>query len=158
MNSSDYGQVVSAKDTALLQDEMLPQNGTNSEVDELSIGAALNPLWFYHKEGTINGVPVADEDRDLPILSDAQLMSAFELNRTSKSVVLWLSPHEKEYNELYNRILAMQDKGAAVVTEETKQYDQTKSMFMVWVKYTELKYKLHPRYNYLKEGSHDKTK
>lgn len=158
MNSSDYGHVVSAKDTALLQDEMLPQNGTNNEVDELSIGAALNPLWFYHKEGTITGIPVADEDKDLPIVSDAQLMSAFELQRTTRSVLLWLGPNEKEANECYNKILEMQDKGSAIINEETKQYDPSKGMFIVWVKYTKLKYKLHPRYNYLREGSHDKTK
>lgn len=156
MDAPDYGHVVSADDASLLQDSMLPKDNQTPEVDELSVGAALNALWFYHKEGTINGVPVADEDRDLPILSDAQLMSAFELKRASKSVLLWMAPYEKESNEQYNALLKMQDSGAAVITEETKQYDHTKNMFMVWVKYTVLKYKLHPRYNYLREGSHDK--
>lgn len=155
MNSADYGKVISASDANLLQDAMLPTANVNEETDELSVGAALNALWFYHKEGTINGVPVAEEDRDLPITSDAQLMSAFELDKKTRSVLLWLGPHEKESNECYNKILELQDKGAAVINEETKQYDPAKCLFIVWVKYTQFKYKLHPRYNYLREGSHE---
>jgi hypothetical protein len=108
-------------------------------------------LWYYHNEGTIRGIPVADDAVGLPIDRDDMLDVAFILRRTPGFKLMWMSPDDEESMKTYNKLLAEQAAGRLVITEESKQYDMSKSKFMVWLRYEELLYELNPRFAYLRE-------
>lgn len=149
MASNDYGRTVSVDD-ALLSDMPVQDQQEEHQVDPFA-----NPLWWYQNTGTINGVPVDPKDLNLPINKQDLLQAAFELNRRPRSAIFWMSPEDKESIEQYDKLLDDQFNNKIIIVEETKQYDPNKSKFMVWVRYDELCYMLHPRFEYLREEIHD---
>ena len=147
-NISDYGDTVSAVDAVAFTDDLLPRG---PEETEREISPRGNALWKYRKEGTINGIPVAPGDRDLPITRESYLHTAFELKTVPRSSVFWLSPEETESIDKYDELLARAGNHEIMIVDETKQYDAAKGKFMVWIRYNEVLYALHPRFDSLRE-------
>ena len=50
----------------------------------------------------------------------------------------------------YDAILDRAYKGEIILVDEIKQFDAANSCFLVFVRYDEVMYKLHPRFNYLR--------
>lgn len=105
----------------------------------------------YMNKGTINGVPVAEADRCAKVDSEALLDQAFILDRKPRSSIFRLSPDRPEELAAYDELLALVYGGKAIIVDETKQFDTANGCFLVWVRYDELCYMLHPRYGYLKD-------
>ena len=149
MKQAEYGQVYSAKDTELLQDSQLPKASQEGAPQDIS--SVGNALWSYKTEGKINGVPVKSSDAGLPIDREDLLQAAFQLESIPRSMLLWLSPDDEEaiakYDELLNRVY----NGSVIIVDEMKQYDSAKSKIMVWIRYNEVSYALHQRFQYLRE-------
>lgn len=146
---AEFGTLVSAKDTGVLNDDSLPGASDTSSVNEISqVG---NSLWNYKEEGRINGIPVAPSDLGLMIDREDLLTAAFVMVSTPKSMLLWMTPDDKESQAKYDELLARVSRGEIIVGEETCQYDSAKHAFMVWVKYNEVHYELHKRFEYLRQ-------
>ena len=111
-----------------------------------------NLTWEYHNLGTLNGMPVADADQNLAIDRDDLIDAAFTLKGTPRSKVFWMSPDNEDSIKLYDALLERQARGEIRIMEELKQYDTTKSAFMVWVRYDEVEWQLNPRFAYLREA------
>ena len=109
-----------------------------------------NLTWEYHNLGTLNGMPVADADQNLAIDRDDLIDAAFTLKGTPRSKVFWMSPDNEDSIKLYDALLERQARGEIRIMEELKQYDTTKSAFMVWVRYDEVEWQLNPRFAYLR--------
>lgn len=142
-----YGQLSSIDDAVLIPDDVLqetPETGDDSQNKG-------NALWLYFHEDKINGIPVAEEDRHLKIDKDELLAAAFMLDRRPKSVVLYMSPEDTESSDKYDELLKREYNGEIIIVDELKQFDMQKGRFIVWVRYDEVRYKLHPRFEYLRE-------
>lgn len=143
--SDSFGQMVSAQDALLCEspiaDPLMAQGITSTG----------NLTWEYHNLGTINGIPVAEGDASLAIDRDDLIDAAFTLKGTPRSKVFWMSPENEESIKLYDDLLEQQSNGKIRILEELKQYDTTKSAFMVWVRYDEVEWQLNPRFAYLRE-------
>ena len=146
--NTEYGTLISAEEAELLLDSSLPgaEQDTESEVSPLG-----NALWSYKEEHRINGIKVASGDCGLPIDRDDVLNTAFQLVSVPKSLLLWLSPDDAEAIAKYDALLQQVYDGSVIIQDEIKQYDQTKGKFMVWIRYNEVSYKLHPRFQFLRE-------
>ena len=144
----EYGTVVSTKEAELLQNKDLP--GSEQEV-ESEISSVGNALWYYKNENTINGIKVAPDSQGLPIDREDLLNAAFTLTSVPRSLLLWLSPDDTDSIAKYEDVLRRVADGSVLIQEEIHQYDANKGKFMVWVKYTEVSYRLHPRFQYLRE-------
>ena len=144
----DPGELVSSHDAGLVLDSMLPQDGTqpSHELDPLG-----NALYSYKFEDRINGIVVAEQDRKLPIDREDLLAVAFRLKSTERSWVFWMSPEHEENCDKYAELLNQANEGRVRIVEETKQYDTAKSAFMVWIRYYECEFELHPRFEYLRK-------
>lgn len=144
----DPGELVSSHDAGLVLDSMLPQDGTQQphELDPLG-----NALYSYKFEDRINGIVVAKQDRKLPIDREDLLAVAFRLKSTERSWVFWMSPEHEENCKKYAELLNQANEGRVRIVEETKQYDTAKSAFMVWIRYYECEFELHPRFEYLRK-------
>lgn len=147
--TSRFGQVLSADDATvasmpniLQQDDMLPKAG----IDDTG-----NALWSYRNEHKINGYVVDEPYRDLKIDRDDMLSVAFRPEIKPHSVLFRLCPENKEDNEAYEKLLQGTTDGTIDIVDETCQFDAAKSCYLVWVRYKEVKYVLHPRFNYLLE-------
>ena len=145
MAEIDFGHVISPEEAQLSLD---PTQDSQSDDRVISNG---NLTWEYHNMGRINGVRVADDDIALPIETDELIDGAFELRRTPRSKIFWMSPEDADSIKLYDDLLALQEDCEIQILEEIKQYDAAKSKFMVWLRYDELRYELKPRYAYLRE-------
>jgi hypothetical protein len=148
MSNYDAGHLVSLEEAMLAEEPMSNENYTSGVISDIG-----NALWSYHNEGTIRGIPVADDAVGLPIDRDDSLDVYFQLKRTPCFKLLWMSPDKEddEATKTYNKLLEAQAEGRLVIIEEAKQYDMTKSKFMVWIRYDELVYELNPRFAYLRE-------
>lgn len=145
---TEYGTIVSTKETELLLDSDLPKADSEEDSEISPLG---NALWSYKEEHRINGIQVAPGDCGLPIDRDDVLNTAFQLVSVPKSLLLWLSPDDAEAIAKYDALLQQVYDGAVIIQDEIKQYDQTKGKFMVWIRYNEVSYKLHPRFQFLRE-------
>lgn len=146
MSEIDFGHMVSMEEALLAEEPGQDENSTGGVISDVG-----NALWYYHNEGTIRGIPVADDAIGLPIDRDDMLDVAFILRRTPGFKLMWMSPDDEESMKTYNKLLAEQAAGRLIITEESKQYDMSKSKFMVWLRYEELLYELNPRFAYLRE-------
>lgn len=144
INSDAFGAI-----TALDDAERVAQDQQEDAFDVSS--DAGNVLWSYHNENRLNGVPVADEDRGLKIDDEGMLGSVFVLCRTLRSMMLYLSPDGGEGVDRYNDLLDKINDGRAEIIDEIRQWDQDNSRFVLWVRYNDLEYRLHPRFSYLRE-------
>lgn len=143
------GRLVSAKDAKLITDDDLPK--AEEEEQKGIVFSDGDALWSYRNEGKINGYPVDSGSLNLPIERDDQLLKCFRPRLTPHSVLFWLSPDDPEENEKYNKLLQESYDGKISIVDEQTQYDAGKGKFMVWVRYNEVSYELHPRHSYLKE-------
>lgn len=148
MPSADYGKLVSTADAVVLDEAGLP--GYEAPAKEQTQGEG-NALWSYHGEGRIDGIPVDERDRGLKVDSDEMLHVMFRLDRRPCSLMLYMSPDDEEGRKAYDGLLQRVYDGEVLVVDEIKQYDPAGGRFIVWVRYDELKYVLHPRFNYLRE-------
>jgi len=146
MSDADFGHVVSSQEAMLTDTPNQQQNSTSGVISDIG-----NALWYYHNEGTIRGIPVADDSIGLPIDREDLLDVAFILRRTPRSKIFWMSPEDEESIKLYDKLLNAQAEGRLVIIDELKQYDMNKCKFMVWLRYDELLYELNPRFEYLRE-------
>lgn len=142
-----YGAVTPASD-AYISEQPNYLQGTGDEQQITQLG---NALWEYKHEQRINGIPVCAEHRNLKIDRDDLLNAAFYLDSVPKSEIFWLSPDDADAIERYNDILQRAYNGSIIIQEELKQYDTTKCKYLVWVKYSEVQYKLHKRFMYILE-------
>lgn len=148
MSEDTVGRLVSAKEAFMLTDEDLPGAEQRPEGIVASNGDA---LWDYRNENRINGVIVRESDRDLAVENDEMLAKAFRIHAVPKSLIFWMSPEDEESIKKYDDLLKMVSDGRAIIVNEEKQYDQSKGKFMVWIRYDEICYELHPRFSFLKE-------
>lgn len=146
MSDADFGHVVSSQEAVLTETPNQQENSTSGVISDIG-----NALWYYHNEGTIRGIPVADDSIGLPIDREDLLDVAFILRRTPRSKIFWMSPEDEESIKLYDKLLNAQAEGRLVIIDELKQYDMNKCKFMVWLRYDELLYELNPRFEYLRE-------
>jgi len=146
----DFGHVVSLREALLSEPPTEEQKKQENAITDIG-----NALWSYLNEGRIRGVPVADSDLALPIDRDDLLDVAFQLQRTPKSKIFWMSPEDEESIKLYDKMLSEQADGRIIIVDELKQYDANKCKFMVWVRYDELLFVLNPRFDYLREELHN---
>ena len=140
-----YGKLVSASEAQMVdlpEDEPREQSTLPTDVG--------NMLYEYRASSTICGVPVADEDKDLPILSDDVLVAAFVLDCRPRLLFTRIKPDDTESRKEYDELLEKVHQGKARMVDETKQFDVQSGSFIVWVRYEEMCYKLHPRYEYLR--------
>jgi|BioPla2DNA2_1021312.scaffolds.fasta_scaffold01145_5 hypothetical protein len=142
----DFGELVSAKDIAL--ENVVP--GDNGFVEPYDLASTDNALWNYKIEHRINGILVRESDRGLPVEVD-HLPVAFRLTSTPKCAVMWLIPDVPESADKYNALLMKAYNNEIAIESEERHYDPTKQAFAVFVRYTELMYELHPRFNHLRE-------
>lgn len=141
-----YGNLTSAEDVLLEYTDI----GSPEPVPATTTPGAGNALWMYQHEGLINGIPVERASAGLSIESDEMLYTAFVLDRKPCSVVIELKPKDKEGQAEYDAILDRAYKGEIILVDEIKQFDAANSCFLVFVRYDEVMYKLHPRFNYLR--------
>ena len=146
MNEGDFGHVVSSQEAQLTDTPANSESSTTGVISDIG-----NALWYYHNEGTIRGIPVADNAVGLPIDREDLLDVAFILKRTPRSKIFWMSPEDEESIKLYDKLLSAQAEGRLVIIDELKQYDMNKCKFMVWLRYDELLFELNPRFEYLRE-------
>ena len=146
--------LVAAKDVELLSEDDLPWDDNDQQKHKNNIVVQQGEaLWSYRYENKINGIVVADADRDLAIERDDQLPERFRPHFVPRSKIFWLSPDDTEQNDEYEKLLKDVYDGKAIIRDEQKQYDSAKGKFMVWIRYDEVCYELHPRFSYLKEES-----
>lgn len=140
-----FGQMVSAQDTQLASTPVEEQTQSSGIVN---VG---NLTWEYHNLGKINGIPVAAADMNLAVDRDDLIDAAFTLKGTPRSKIFWMSPDNEDSIKVYDELLERQANGEIRIMEELKQYDTTKSAFLVWVRYDEVEWELNPRFAYLRE-------
>jgi len=145
-SSSEYGRTVALADVELAEFPFKSKENKKNVID----GSA-NLLWMYQNTGTIDGIPIDPSAQNLPIDRQELLEAALYLDRKPKSAIFWMSPDDTESIERYDKLLDDQLHNKIIIVEELKQYDQNKCKFMVWVRYDELSYMLHPRFAYLRE-------
>ena len=145
MINDRYGTLGSVEDAAALS--MDEQEEQQPYIDTVG-----NSLWDYQHEGRINGVPVFEGDRDLKIDRDDMLAAAFTLYRTPRSLLLYLAPGDDDKgNAKYSELLLAAADGSVEIIDELRQWDAGSNRFVLWVRYDELEYRLHPRFAFLRE-------
>jgi hypothetical protein len=149
-----YGQLVSAHEARMFDDSMLPKE--TQEPESKILLKTGNALWSYRNQNRIYNIPVAEQDRDLPIERDEELLAMFELHREACSEMFWMSPDDEESVKRYDNILKRLSDGEIEIIHEDKQYDAAHSRFLVWIRYDKLWFQLHPRFNkQLHEENHE---
>ena len=142
--NSKYGELTGVADAPVRQHLDMPGIVPDSEPGKG------NALYEYLKNGTINGAPVAPEDKGLAVDSDELLQSAFQLVRRPCFKLLRLSPDDKESQHEYNEVLDRVYDGSVYIVDEDRQFDAAHGGFVVWLRYDELCYKLLDRFGYLR--------
>ena len=103
-------------------------------------------LYEYRKLGTIDGIPVRPEDRNLSFSDEDELRSAMQLRRRERVFLEWLSPDSGK--DKYEELLEKVNSGSVMVEDHTLQYDAAKSAFLALVRYCEVEYALSPRFEF----------
>ena len=148
--SIDFGQLTGMDEADLLHEDDLPRPEPPEQSSAIS--AEATPLWEYLTQNTIGGIQVEEGSRGLQINSSDLLMVAMQLKQVPKVFVCWLSPEDEAGKKAYSDLLAMAGERRIFIDEETRQYDTAKSAYMVFVRYSEVSYVLHPRFEYLRSG------
>lgn len=146
LSDESFGHMVSPQEAMLAE---LPLG--EDQVQSQGITNTGNLTWEYQNLGTLNGMPVAEADKNLAVDRDDLIDAAFTLKCTPRSKVFWMSPDNEDSIELYDELLRRQENKEIRIMEELKQYDTTKSAFMVWVRYDEVEWQLNPRFAYMRE-------
>ena len=140
---------VSAAEARLLTEDDLPgrEKEDNGDIKLSNSG----PLWSYREEHQIQNIQVQKSDWNLPIADDDMLSKAFRLHSVPHSEMFWMSPDDEESMAKYNQILQDAYDGKIIIVDEQKQYDQSKGKFLVWLRYDEVAWELHPRFAFIRE-------
>lgn len=113
-----------------------------------------NPLlWQYMKLGTVDGVPVKQQDKGLLFASDQQLVQAMQHDQQVNTWSGWLSPDREQDLKIYNDIKQGQISGDIRIINQDKQFSPQKNAFLVVVTYSKLHLKLNPRYDFYKQDT-----
>lgn len=148
-DNADEPICISAAQARLLTEDDLPGREKEDEGD-VKLSNSDN-LWAYRSEHQIQNVQVRQSDWDLPIADDETLAKAFRLHSVPHSEMFWMSPDDEESMAKYNQILQAAYDGKIIIVDEQKQYDQSKGKFLVWLRYDEVAWELHPRYEFIRE-------
>lgn len=155
MSEERYGKAFGMQEATLAGGEAMKLAGAQRDQDEQDDGIRLegqgNLLWSYQNEDRLYGIPVEEQFRKLKIDRDETLVNAFELVRRPRLLLVLMNETSEEATRKYNDLLDAVYDGRAEIVDETRQFDPAKSAFLVWVRYNELSFRLHPRYNYLLE-------
>ena len=143
----NMGSLISPADSGLLSEAELPQLDQGRPYIDPA-----NPLWEYHKQGTIDGFKVADDDIGLPIETADMLAMAMVPHMEPSSEILVISPDDSKGLDRYNELNRLEAAKEIVVQSESSQYDGAKSAYVTWIKYSRVEYRLAPRFDYLREG------
>lgn len=108
-------------------------------------------LWSYHKQGTINGIPVREQDKDLNITTQAQLNNAFQLNQSIVVWTGWLSPQYPQDLQKYQHIKQLEADNKCIILEHQKQYSSSKNAYLVLLTYANIEFVLNDRYSFYKQ-------
>lgn len=141
----NYGRVLSPSDVSLDMPDVV--QGDNVPQPPPDLG---NALWIYQTQGKINGVPVAQEARGLPIDGDDMLQTVFMLDKHPRCMVLRLHDGDCSDKDKFDELLSRAYLGEVSIVSEDIQFDASRGHFLVLLKFEELQYVLHPRYSYLK--------
>lgn len=139
-----YGNICSARDTGLAPEP--PTQADDAVAQAFNDGES---LWCYHNTNKINGIPVSPEATALPIDSEELLQAALVLQRRPKSAVMFITAEDTEVSA-YQQLLDRVSRCEVEVIDELREFDAQHSRFIIWVRYNELQYVLHPRFEYLK--------
>ena len=145
-----------SEDNAFLGEMLSPADGALPVESGVPWGSGKPPsketnlLWEYRVKGTVCGFPVEDAARNLSVSSDEELMSALETRKREHVKVFWLSP-ESGVDE-YEEILARCNDGTSILEERSLQYDQAKSAYMVFLRYSDVSYTVSDRYRQAMAG------
>lgn len=134
---------------------------TNAQNTKISMDIAQIPdtnqvpgstnLWSYHKMGTINGVPVRQQDKHLNIDTQKALLDAFQLDNQIIVWSGWLSPQYPQDMKVYQDIKQLEAQNKCIILEHQLQYSSTKDAFLVLLTYTNIQFKLNNRYSFYKQ-------
>lgn len=126
--------------------EHISQPGLSVDMSQL--------LLTYRRQGTVDGVPVQDNARQLLVRSQQQLRKALRIQQQLYTFLQWISPDTPQQIRLqYDTIQQKALKGQYSIIQQIKQYDPAKSAFIVFVKYAKLTYTLNPRFEHLLQSS-----
>ena len=118
---------------------------------EDNIASGSNALWSYHKLGTINGVPVRQEDRNLNIDKQADLASAFQLSNQLIVWSGWLSPDYPQDLKTYQNIKQLEAQNKCIILQHQLQYSGSKDAYLALITYTNIQFRLNNRYSFYKQ-------
>lgn len=110
-----------------------------------------NNLWSYHKMGTINGVPVRQQDKNLNIDTQKDLLNAFQLDNQIVVWTGWLSPQHPQDMKVYQNIKQLEAQNKCIILEHQLQYSNIKDAFLVLMTYANIQFKLNTRYSFYKQ-------
>lgn len=147
--SARFGHLVGPEDAAVQGYDDMPMPGMAQ--DERITEMVESPLWDYMNTGKLNGIPVNSMDLGLKIDSDDMVQAAFQLERVPRSLLLYMSPDDPESIRKYDEVMERAYRGEVMLVDEQKQFDPSKGKFIVWLRYDEVQYALHPRFQYLRE-------
>lgn len=149
--NNEYGELVSIADTTVRMKGEVDETEDGSNVVNTGSSEVGNVLWEYQKLGRIYGIPVNKEHVGLGITSEDMLFMMFKLSAKPGLLLLSMSPEDAESKKKYDSLLERVYDGSVRILEESRQFDATSCRFIVWIKYEELQYDLHPRYKYMAE-------
>lgn len=110
-----------------------------------------NNLWNYHKQGTINGVPVRQADKGLNIDTQKQLANAFDLNSQIQVWSGWLSPDYPQNLIKYKEIKQLEVENKCLIIDQQMQYSTAKDAYLILITYANLQFQLNDRYSFYKQ-------
>lgn len=143
----DFGELVGVAGAVVDFAEDLP----STDLGQDSLPDPANPLWEYHNLGTVDGWPVDEDAKGLPLDKGEKLAMALYPEMTPDSELLIIAPDNPDGLKRYNELKRLEADKKIIITGDAAQYDAAKSGYVVWIKYCKVLYKLRPRFEYLKE-------
>ena len=108
-------------------------------------------LWSYHKNGTINGVPVNQSDKGLNITSQSQLSNAFQLAQDIQVWSGWLAPQYPQQLKQYQEIKQREAQNKCIILDQKLQFSSTKDAYLALLTYANIQFVLDNRYDFYKQ-------
>lgn len=151
MIDKTFGEIYTAQDVTINSLETALSAKADSSSNILQATDESQALWEYQQNNTIDGIKVAEHDRQLAIDSVDTLRDVFQLYREPKAELFILDPANKEGLDAYNKVLNKVYDGEATIINESREYDAVNSRFLVYIRYDIICYKLNNRFNFLRD-------